>query len=294
MNNEIVLKQPNAAELMRQATDVAGVSREIVLKTACNIKGKKYVKVEGWQAIAGANGCVLSARSVERTDTGFRAIGEVRRIDNGAVIGTAEGFVGNDEKTWGARDEYAKRAMAQTRAMSRAGRSAFAFIVVMIDENLSTTPAEEIPYEGHDNENLPQKQVVQPISELESPKTIAAKAKASDPLQNKYLGGKWKDVVIHFGKNGPIKDNHGNQISDGKKLGELAHRSLAWYRDEWLPKKKASRDLKSGKDQDLMEAMEAYAIERQLEKESAEVNQEPTGEELAGSYEEIEKDGIPF
>lgn len=152
--NEIVVKEPSPADLMRRATDVAGVSKEIVLKTACNIKGKKYVKIEGWQAIAVAHGCILSARDVEKLESGFRAIGEVRRIDNGAVIATAEGFVGNDESTWGSRDEYAKRAMAQTRAMSRAGRSAFAHVVVMIDEKLSTTPYEEIP-EDSSNEHTP-------------------------------------------------------------------------------------------------------------------------------------------
>ena len=46
------------------------------------------------------------------------------------------------------RDEYAKRAMAQTRAISRACRSAFAFIVTYMDAGLETTPAEEVPSEG--------------------------------------------------------------------------------------------------------------------------------------------------
>jgi hypothetical protein len=150
MSTEIV-KSNNPAELMRQATDVAGVTKEIVMKTACNIKGKKYVQVEGWQSIAVAHGCILSSHSVENIEGGIRAIGEVRRIDTGLVIATAEGFVGDDEKTWASRDTYAKRAMAQTRAMSRAARSAFAHVVVMIDQDLSTTPAEEVPSEGFEN-----------------------------------------------------------------------------------------------------------------------------------------------
>jgi hypothetical protein len=261
MNNEITLKQPNAAELMRQATDVAGVCRAIVMQTACSIKGKKYVKIEGWQAISVANGCVLSARDVETLPTGIRAIGELRRIDSGVVIATAEGFVGNDENTWSGRDEYAKRAMAQTRAMSRAARSAFAHIVIMIDGNLSTTPAEEVPHEGFTNERptLPPKTLIQNESVCASPKTIAAYAKASDPLQNKFLDGKWKDVVLHFGKN------------KGKKLGELETRSLSWYRDEWKPK--PYNGIVAAVDLDLEEAFKAYAIERQAEKDRAEVVQ---------------------
>ena len=132
----------------RQATDVAGLCKGIVLKTAQNIQGRKYVRVEGWQSIANAFGCVASAKDVERTETGYRAIGSVRRMDTGAVICEAEGFVGDDERTWAKRDEYAKRAMAQTRAISRACRSAFAFVVTMMDAGLETTPAEEVPHEG--------------------------------------------------------------------------------------------------------------------------------------------------
>jgi hypothetical protein len=132
----------------RQATDVAGLCKGIVLKTAQNIQGRKYVRVEGWQSIANAFGCVASAKDIERTETGFRAVGEVRRMDTGAVICEAEGFVGDDERTWAKRDEYAKRAMAQTRAISRACRSAFAFVVTMMDAGLETTPAEEVPQEG--------------------------------------------------------------------------------------------------------------------------------------------------
>jgi hypothetical protein len=92
---------------------------------------------------------------VEKTETGFRAIGELRRISDSALLGTAEGFVGQDEitwfggvdaggKMWPARHEYAIRAMAQTRAISRVCRSAFAHVVVLIDAELQTTPAEEM------------------------------------------------------------------------------------------------------------------------------------------------------
>lgn len=132
----------------RQATEVASLCKEIVTRTAQNIGGRKYVRVEGWQSVANAFGCVASAKDVERTETGFRVIGQVRRMDTGAIICEAEGFVGDDERTWAKRDEYAKRAMAQTRAISRACRSAFAFVVTMMDAGLETTPAEEVPAEG--------------------------------------------------------------------------------------------------------------------------------------------------
>ena len=133
---------------IRQATDVAGACREIVNATAQQIGQKRYVRVEGWQSIAVAHGCVASARDVERTEEGYKCIGEVRRMDTGQVIATAEGFLGFDEEMWAKRPTYAQRAMCQTRAISRACRSAFAHVVVLIDRNLSTTPAEEVPFGG--------------------------------------------------------------------------------------------------------------------------------------------------
>jgi hypothetical protein len=153
------------AEVYRASTDAAGLCGEIVLKTAQNIQGRKYVKVEGWQAIAIAHGCAAGARDVERVEGGVRAIGEVRRMADGQIIATAEGFVGEDEPTWFGgkagsktlhkRPDYAIRAMAQTRAISRACRSAFAHVVVLIDSKLSTTPAEEVPLGGFSDDAIP-------------------------------------------------------------------------------------------------------------------------------------------
>jgi hypothetical protein len=145
----------NPAALMQISTDVANVCSEIVRKTAILIKGRRYVRVEGWMAIATAHGCVPSSRDVERVENGYRAIGELRRISDGALLATAEGFSGDDEvvwaggvdaggKRWPRRPEYAIRAMAQTRSISRVCRSAFAHCVVLIDQDLSTTPAEEM------------------------------------------------------------------------------------------------------------------------------------------------------
>lgn len=144
MTTEIV---PHAGtQLYRQATDAAGLCKEIVVRTAKEIQGRRFVPVEGWQAIAVAHGCVASAGSVERIEGGFRAIGRIIKIDNGQEISTAEGFVGDDEVMWSKRPEYARRAMAQTRAISRACRSAFAHVVVMMNAGLSTTPAEEMDF----------------------------------------------------------------------------------------------------------------------------------------------------
>jgi hypothetical protein len=143
-NNEIAIQGNNPIANIKVSTDVAGACKEIVSRSAINIGNKKYVPVEGWMAIATAHGCNLSATDVRQIDGGISARGLVRRISDGLVIGEAEGFVGDDEKTWANRALFARRAMAQTRAMSRAARSVFAHVVVLMDAGLSTTPAEEM------------------------------------------------------------------------------------------------------------------------------------------------------
>lgn len=192
------------SELVRQSTDIAGLCREIVLKSALTIQGRKYVRVEGWQSIATAHGCLASSKDVERIDGGFRAIGEVRRMSDGVILATAEGFVGEDEPTWFGgeaygktlpkRADYAIRAMAQTRAISRACRSAFAHVVVLMDAGLSTTPAEEVPHGGFTDD---------------------------DRKERQNLANRDKPVVashVHFGKN------------KGKAVADLNKKQLTFYK----------------------------------------------------------------
>jgi hypothetical protein len=166
--NELVPVADTPADLYRTSTDAAGLCKDIVAKTARSIQGRKYVQVEGWQAIALAHGCTASAGAVERVETGFRAIAKITRMRDGLVIATAEGFVGDDEKTWASRPEYARRAMAQTRAISRACRSAFAHVVVMMNAGLETTPAEEIPDEPRDVTPPPQRSVKPQVATVDT------------------------------------------------------------------------------------------------------------------------------
>jgi hypothetical protein len=171
-------EQPTSgAALYRMSTDAASLCRDIVLATAQTIQGRKYVRVEGWQAIALAHGCVASSGSVVRTESGVAATGRVVQVSTGIELASAEGFVGDDEKMWSARPEYARRAMAQTRAISRACRSAFAHVVVLMNAGLSTTPAEEIedneprpatiPHQGPVSNAPPQQPAPHPVQEMQ-------------------------------------------------------------------------------------------------------------------------------
>lgn len=163
--NDLTIPDNNPIANIKKSTDVAGACKEIVSRTSIKIQNRKYVPVEGWMAIATAHGCNLSATDVKQVEGGISAKGIVRRISDGITLGEAEGFVGDDEKTWSNRLLFARRAMAQTRAMSRAARSVFAHVVVLMDAGLETTPAEEM---GHEIEvktvvSTPQREIVQPV-----------------------------------------------------------------------------------------------------------------------------------
>lgn len=248
------------AELIRKATDIANICKEIVSKTAMNIQGRKFVKVEGWMSLATAHGCTASARDVEyiagdaNKHGGMRAVGEIRRIDNGQVIATAEGFVGEDEPTWYGgilqtrdgpktlprRPDYAIRAMAQTRAISRACRTAFAHVVVMMDAGLSTTPAEEVP-DGGFNDSFDNAKPATPVVEV--PRDASGTYKLPPNT-------KWEDVRVHFGKN------------KGQRLGDLEDRTISWYADKWEPKPYGANTDITNDDKMLLAAVAAWADEQ--------------------------------
>lgn len=260
-NKDTALALPSNSELYRQATDVASLCKEIVVRTACDIQGKKYIKVEGWQSIATAHGCLPSIKSVTQNEQGVAAIADLIQMNTGKVLASAEGFVGADEPTWYGgeiisygraktlpkRADYAIRAMAQTRAISRVCRSAFAHVVVMMDAGLSTTPAEEVPYGEFNDEattvvhdkkadeafakTCSKAEVVQDKSPAKTePKNVTPKAEPTTEVPREVIPAvtidvsKWENVQIHFGKN------------KGIKIGDLDNRSLSWYISEWHPK----------------------------------------------------------
>lgn len=236
MNNETALTIPPTAELMRQATDVAGCCKAIVSKTAMSIQGRQYIRSEGWLAIATAHGCIASARDVQKIEGGFRAIGELRRISDGVVLATAEGFVGDDETMWAKRPEYARRAMCSTRAVSRVCRTAFAHVVVLMDAGLQTTPAEEVPEGGFDDHQqapvAPASRTLNPQVEPRRVTPTAAPQAVTVPRDPVPAGDdSWRSVPI------PVFMSKGkNERYAGKTLGDMADRDLQWWAQNYEPK----------------------------------------------------------
>lgn len=115
-------------------------------KLFTNIQGKNYALVEAWQFCGGA----LKALPVvtELTDLSdpdqikYRAVVEIRRLDSGAVI--ASGFAVCSNREIGKKQfaEYAIASMAQTRAIGKAYRTAFGWLMKLA--GYEATPAEEM------------------------------------------------------------------------------------------------------------------------------------------------------
>lgn len=109
-----------------------------------NIQGRKYVKVEGWEVLGTFLGVLPRERHVtELPDGSYEAFVDLVRSSDGIVVGGASAICGVDEKRWSGADRYARRSMAITRAVGKAYRTCFSWIISLA--GYEVTPAEEIP-----------------------------------------------------------------------------------------------------------------------------------------------------
>jgi hypothetical protein len=148
--------ETNPQSVVTKGQATANACRAIVMQCSMQLQGKRYIKAEGWQALAASCGYSPRIGIVEELNNGdIRAVCDLVRLSDGEIVASAEGYLGMDEGMWAKRPRYARRAMAQTRATSRACRSALAWIVPLLDAGLETTPAEEIPHAEIETRSMP-------------------------------------------------------------------------------------------------------------------------------------------
>lgn len=172
METAIERLDSNQLSLARQ-TEIANTLADVVRKQGWTVRidGRDYVRIEGWQLLATLLSCtpyIVDVRREERDNGAYAYIAraEVRRISDGYAVASGEGLCRSDEQMrrrdgliverW--RDEYAVRAMAQTRAIARAMRNAFGGIVALA--GYQPTPAEEMVSEESQPSSPPQQQQV--------------------------------------------------------------------------------------------------------------------------------------
>lgn len=146
----MLLRTDDPGEAVTRATDVANRLKSVIAKQKLyvDIRGKSYVRVEGWQTLGALLGVTPVCVATDPVPSpsgdeylGWKARVEARTLD-GRVIGAADSLCMRSEKRWANADDYAVMSMAQTRATSKAMRSVLAFVMSLA--GYETTPAEEI------------------------------------------------------------------------------------------------------------------------------------------------------
>lgn len=160
------LQLNNLQSMLELATEMQRFCKEMKLTT--NIQGKEYPNVEAWQYLGINLGIMHRIVSVENTSTYelktvkfytknggtqskeitcFSAVAkcELFNMQTGQNVGYGEAMCSNIEDKKIGFDEFAIFSMAQTRAISKAYRLSFGWI--MKASGYEATPAEEM-YEG--------------------------------------------------------------------------------------------------------------------------------------------------
>jgi hypothetical protein len=132
----------------RQLQQLANVLKEAIVKEGLytEINKKNYVNVEGWEFAGAITGIVPIVTMVIDLSTDseikYRAEVELRNIHSDMVVGCGIAICSNKEKTKKFFEEYAIASMAQTRAIGKAYRNIFAWL--MKTAGYEATPAEEM------------------------------------------------------------------------------------------------------------------------------------------------------
>lgn len=205
---------------------------------------KRYVKVGGGIAVAQALGYAITVGDVkfdrESDDVPFyTASASLIDAVTGAVVATAEGYVGMDESRWVDAALYARRSMTQTRAVAKLCRVNFGAMYVMLGAS-SDTPAEEIP------DGNPVRRV-QPAARPAA-KVLPAKGKPNNTLtvvevaeDKRGMGakGEWVRYKVTFAEGVTAKTFSGSHV---KTLNEAMKKGVMV--DVALEEGKFGNDLK--------------------------------------------------
>ena len=156
MSTELTKAKPAAnpalEPLRHQVGIVQALAPQVLSRYSINLQGKTYVQVAGATLIANAMGYTVREVEVKRVDfgggvTGWEATAEILDLETGTIIGRGSGIVTDDEKPWGSRPQFARRAMASTRAAGRALRLSMGHLFAYLGDKVATVTLEEMPEE---------------------------------------------------------------------------------------------------------------------------------------------------
>jgi hypothetical protein len=152
-------------------------------KLVARIQGKEYLTAEAWQVVGSMVGVLPVVVWTKPNETGDGYIARVEaRTLSGQVVGAAEAECSRAEKVW--RDRYPStlRAMAQTRAVSRALRAPLGQIVALAGYDAAS--AEEMPPPSDEpptSTGKPADPVAASDAQLEELRTLIRTLEGADP-----------------------------------------------------------------------------------------------------------------
>lgn len=128
-------------------------------KMYANIQGKNYPLVEAWQFCGAVLKCLPVIESLKELsvdgEVKYRAKVNLKRIDTGDIIGCGIAICSNKEKGKEYFLEYAIASMAQTRAVGKAYRNSFGWLMKLA--GYEATPSEEMDFMKNKEENTKEK-----------------------------------------------------------------------------------------------------------------------------------------
>ena len=139
--------------------DIIKLGREVAVHLATIIEekklytqigDKKHVHVDGWAMMGAFMGITpVITKTEELEDGSYKAYCELRRLNDGMVIGAGEAICGTKDdgkgrQCWANRPAPHRLSMAETRAVGKAYRTTYGWIIEFADEDYATTPYEEM------------------------------------------------------------------------------------------------------------------------------------------------------
>jgi len=155
---EIITKAKNIANALVPVVDRANLFNII--------QGRKYVLAEGWTTMAAMLGVFPQTEYCKRLDRENEITYQARLVlkhVSGLVVGAGDAICSTKEASKAKFDEYAIASMAQTRAVGKACRLSFSWIMALA--GYEATPAEEMEFASAWQDSPPKK----PDSATKSP-----------------------------------------------------------------------------------------------------------------------------
>ncbi len=161
-------------ETLQLATDVARFIREN--KLFLHLQGKEYVNVEGWQYAGSRLGILPIVEELTNLSDGqevkYQSRVRLLNLRNEQIVGSGFAICSNKEPGKKYFQEFAVASMAQTRAIGKAYRNILAWLIRAA--GYEPTPAEEMEYQGRDEQSDRRESAPAPRAKVEAPAPVAA------------------------------------------------------------------------------------------------------------------------